>query len=211
MIYIEVILVFLLFASFGILHSFLASLNIKEKLVVKIGNKIAFYRLFYNIFSVLLLIFIYEISPKPNLVIYDLQFPYDIITFALQVLSLFGLIWSTKEIDLKEFAGISQIIRYYNNTYNIEELDEKQSLRIEGAFKFVRHPIYFFSILFLGLRPQMDLFYLTMFISFVIYFYVGSFYEEKKLIKIFGEDYLKYQKSVPRIFPIKFKRKKNEN
>jgi protein-S-isoprenylcysteine O-methyltransferase Ste14 len=42
-----------------------------------------------------------------------------------------------------------------------------------------------------------------MFISFVVYFYIGSVYEERKLIKIFGNDYLEYQKMVSRIFPVK--------
>ncbi len=206
MILLDIVIIFLLFSSFGLFHSILASLQFKEKLAQKIGNKIAFYRLFYNLTSLLLLIFVYEISPKPNLIVYDLQFPFDIITFVLQLLSLIGIIWASKEIDLKEFAGISQIIRYLKNEYKIEDLDEKQTLKIKGAFKFVRHPIYFFSILFLGFRPQMDLFYLIMFISFVLYFFIGSVYEEKKLVKIFGEDYLQYQKSVPGIFPFKFKK-----
>lgn len=206
MILLDVVIIFLLFSLFGLFHSLLASLHFKERLAKKIGNKIAFYRLFYNLISLFLLLFVYEVSPKPNFMIYDLQFPFDIITFALQVVSLFGLVWASKEIDLKEFVGISQIMRYFKNEYKIEDLDEKQNIRINGAFKFVRHPIYFFSILFLGLRPQMDLFYLTMFISFVIYFYIGSIYEEKKLVEIFGEDYVQYQKSVPRIFPFKFRK-----
>lgn len=206
MIYFDVILIFILFSIFGLIHSFLASLEFKKKLAAQIGNKIAFYRLFYNIFSIFLFVFIYEISPKPNVIVYDLKFPYDIITFALQIVSLFGLIWASKEIDMKEFFGISQIYRYVNNEYEMDDLDEKQKLRINGAFKFVRHPIYFFSILFLGLRPQMDLFYFTAYITIVLYFYVGSIYEEKKLLKIFGNEYLQYQKTVPRIFPIKFKK-----
>lgn len=206
MILFDILVIFLLFSSFGLLHSIFASLHFKKKLAEKIGNKIAFYRLFYNLISILFLLFVYEISPKPNLIVYDLQFPFDIITFALQVISLFGLIWASKEIDLKEFVGISQIVRYFKNEYKTEDLDEKQNLRIKGAFKFVRHPIYFFSILFLGFRPQMDLFYLETFIIFVLYFYVGSIYEEKKLVKIFGQDYINYQKLVPRIFPLKFKK-----
>ncbi|MFA7229193.1 MAG: isoprenylcysteine carboxylmethyltransferase family protein, partial [Melioribacteraceae bacterium] len=93
---------------------------------------------------------------------------------------------------------------YLKGTYNTGDLDEKLVLKIEGAFKFVRHPIYFFSILFLGLRPAMNLFYLVMFICIVLYFYVGSFYEERKLVKFFGDEYREYQKKVPRIFPVKF-------
>ena len=49
----------------------------------------------------------------------------------------------------------------------------------------------------------MDLFYLVMFISITLYFYIGSFYEEKKLVEKYGVEYKEYQKKVPRIFPIK--------
>jgi protein-S-isoprenylcysteine O-methyltransferase Ste14 len=52
-------------------------------------------------------------------------------------------------------------------------------------------------------RAEMDLFYLTMFISFTAYFYIGSYYEEKKMVSIFGNEYADYQDKVPRIFPIK--------
>jgi len=84
------------------------------------------------------------------------------------------------------------------------ELDEELTLRIEGPYRYSRHPVYFFSIMFLLFRPAMDLFYLTVFLCIVIYFYIGSFYEEKKLIKNFGKIYSRYKESVPRIFPVKF-------
>jgi len=85
--------------------------------------------------------------------------------------------------------------------YDISDMDEKQNFKIEGAYKFVRHPIYLFSILFLTFRPTMSLFYLVMLICIIVYFYVGSFYEERKLVDKFGDEYLLYQKKVPRIFP----------
>lgn len=204
MIFIDVILIFFLFALFGISHTFLASNKIKIALAQKLGVKIAFYRLFYNVSSVLIFVAVYALAPKPNVTVYDLQYPFDIITFALQVASLAGLYWATRLIDLKEFVGIAQIERYLHDEYVTEELDERTELKVEGAFKFVRHPIYFFSILFLALRPTMDLFYLIMFVSVIIYFYVGSIYEEKKLVEKFGDEYREYQKNVPRLLPIKF-------
>lgn len=204
MIFFDVLIIILLFAAFSVSHTWLASIKLKESLALKLGNKIAFYRLFYNVSSMVIFFVFYAISPKPDLIVYDLRFPFDIITFALQVLSLAGLIWAARSVSLKEFSGIAQIERYLNGTYNTGDLDEKLVLKIEGAFKFVRHPIYFFSILFLGLRPAMNLYYLVMFICIVIYFYVGSFYEERKLVKFFGDEYREYQKKVPRIFPVKF-------
>ena len=49
----------------------------------------------------------------------------------------------------------------------------------------------------------MDLFYAVFFMCIVIYFYIGSYYEEEKLGKYFGTVYNDYRKSVPKIFPFK--------
>jgi protein-S-isoprenylcysteine O-methyltransferase Ste14 len=202
-------MILLLFVVFGISHSILASNKIKEQIVEKVGNKIAFYRLFYNLSSLIIFLALYEIAPKPNLVIYDLPYPWDLIIFGLQVISLAGLIWSVLPVDLKEFLGISQIIRWWNGNYKLDELDEHKTFIVKGAFKYSRHPIYFFTILFLGLRPTMDLFYLTVFLCITAYFIIGSFYEEDKLVEHFGESYKKYQQRVPRLIPIKLTQNKS--
>ncbi len=199
----DVLIILFLFFLFGLTHSILASRKFKLYLTKKLGNKIAFYRLSYNLFSFLILYLFFVIAPKPDIIIYDLPAPYDILILVLQFVSLAGFFWSIKYFSGKEFLGISQIKRYFNNEYNIKELDEQLTLRISGPYKYSRHPIYFFSILFLLFRPIMDLFYVTLFVCIVSYFYIGSFYEEKKLVEKFGEFYKNYQKQVPRIFPAK--------
>lgn len=201
---VDIIVITFLFSLFAVSHSFLVSIKTKKLLVEKIGDKIAFYRLFYNISSLLIFLFIFALSPKPSNIIYDLQFPFDIMIFVFQIFSSLGLLWAISKVNLQEFIGISQIKRYMENRYDINELDEKMEFVIEGPFKFSRHPIYLFSILFLAFRPTMDLFYLIFFINIFIYFYVGSYFEDKKLVETFGKRYLDYQKSVPRIFPMNF-------
>jgi protein-S-isoprenylcysteine O-methyltransferase Ste14 len=208
MIFLDITIIILLFAFFALSHSLLASNTFKKKLSEKLAGKIAFYRLFYNLASLIIFAAVYSLAPKPNVILYDLQFPFDIITFALQVLSLIGLFWSAKHLNLKEFIGIAQIERYLNGTYQINDLDAKILFNANGANKYVRHPVYFFSILFLGFRPTMSLFYLIMFICLVFYFYAGSIFEERKLVELFGDEYKKYQKDVPRLLPLKFRNSK---
>ncbi len=190
-----------MFSIFAVSHSILASHKLKTKLTAVLGEKIAFYRLFYNIFSTLFFLAIYYFLPKPDFLIYDLPYPFDFAIVFLQIIAGIFLIWTAKLINLKEFVGISQVIRFYKKEYSLDDLDEKLELRIEGPFKISRHPIYLFSTLFLILRPMMDFFYLIFLLNLIFYFYIGSYYEEMKLLTIFGSDYEEYQKSVPKIFP----------
>ena len=201
----DVSVILILFSLFAISHSILASSKIKRNLVESIGEKIAFYRLFYNLSSLLIFLFIYELSPKPDFLIYDLKFPFDIIIFVLQIIAAIGFLWAVSLINLREFLGISQIQRYLKHEYKIAELDEHMELVFKGPFKYSRHPVYLFSILFLGLRPTMDLFYFIFYLVIVLYFIIGSYFEERKLVERFGQIYIDYQKEVPRIIPIKFR------
>jgi len=198
----DVIVIVLLFAFFGYTHSLLASEKVKFQFKNLFGDLIAFYRFLYNLLSVISLYVIYLLSPKPHIKIYDLQNPYDLIILIPQFLSLAGIIWVFKYICFREFLGLDQIKRFINKRYTTE-LDEEFTLRIEGLYRYSRHPIYFFSITFLLFRPTMDLFYLTFFVCTVAYFYIGSYYEEKKLVRQFGEVYENYRKEVPRIIPYK--------
>ncbi len=208
----DVIVIFLLFVVLFVLpHSLLASNKVKQKIKEKAGRTIAFYRLFYNIVSILTFLLFYKLSPKPRLVIYDLDYPFDILMVVLQFISLIGLFWAASHICVKEFLGINQVKRYLLGSYNDEDLDESSALTFSGPYAFSRHPIYLFSMLFLIFRPSMDLFYLTMLLCIIGYFYVGSIYEEKKLVEKFGELYTDYQKNVSRIFPLKLKRYKIED
>jgi methanethiol S-methyltransferase len=204
---IDIFIILVLFGLFGYLHSFLASNKIKKNIAEKAGNQIAFYRIFYNVISIFTFSAFYELSPKPDMMIYELRPPYDLIIFSLQALCLFGFVFVFIQWDWKEFAGFSQISRYYEGTYNIEEMDAKPVFYTKGLYKISRHPLYMFFILFMVLRPYMDLFHMIFLVCSIIYIYIGSYFEEKKLIEKFGDEYLGYIERVPRIFPVKMFKK----
>ncbi len=199
----EVITLIVLFALYGFIHSVLASEKVKILFRKIFGKFIAFYRLGYNVFALIGLYFIWDLAPQPSLQIYQLSSPFDYLVLIPQFLALAGMIWCFKYISFKEFVGLNQFDRYLKNEISDSDLDEKYTLRIEGPYKYSRHPVYFFSIIFLMFRAEMNLSYLTMFMSFTAYFYIGSYYEEKKLVRLFGDVYKDYQKNVPRIFPYK--------
>jgi methanethiol S-methyltransferase len=220
-----IIIDILAFSLFALLHTLLASFKIKRLITQKMGNVIAFYRITYNLFFLFLFFYLFEELPRPDIELFELKFPWDIIILVPQILSLAGIIWTLRYFSINEFIGFSQIKRWREGTFiagreyevpesdsqsgtvhnkrdSIDVLDEKLTLNIEGPYKVVRHPLYLFTIIFLVLRPTMDLFYLIFLIFLIAYFYIGSFYEERKLVSVFGDQYRKYQGSVHRLFPI---------
>jgi len=201
--FIDIISILLLVFSFCALHSLFATRYAKNFVKRHAGNYMAFYRLGYNALSVFLLMLIVDLAPRPPFIIYDLPYPFDLVIYGVQVISLGFIVYTFALTNFREFLGVNQVFRRLDGEYLPEELDERNTFRKEKMYKYMRHPGYFFTIVFMAARPQMDVFYFTAFISFSCYFYIGSFLEEKKLIKQFGDSYIEYQKSVPRIFPLK--------
>ncbi len=199
MIFFDVIGIVVLFTLFALLHSILASSSVKYRLKSKLGSKFAFYRLFYNSVSLISLLFILKLSPSPDIVLYDLPNPYDLIIISLQIFPLFGLILTLKHINLLEFLGISQIISYVKRT----SIEESNEFIISGPFKKSRNPLYILITLFLTLRPTMDLSYFVWFLCVISYFIIGAKLEERKLLYKFGVRYLEYKNRVSALLSIK--------
>ena len=70
-----------------------------------------------------------------------------------------------------------------------------------GCYSVVRHPLYFFSLLFMVFNPVMTMQWLLLTIMSSIYFVVGSLIEEKRMVAEFGDAYRSYQRDVPFLIP----------
>ncbi len=76
-------------------------------------------------------------------------------------------------------------------------------LKVNGIHQYVRHPLYSGTILFVcGLFfifPTLS--NLIAAVLLVLYVITGIIFEEKKLIKEFGANYLRYMERVPKLIP----------
>jgi protein-S-isoprenylcysteine O-methyltransferase Ste14 len=99
-----------------------------------------------------------------------------------------------KNYSGQEFLGLD---------FNKKEKQQNPSLTTSGLNKYVRHPLYFASVLivwgyFLA-KPDVTILIMTSVIS--VYLIIGTKLEEQKLIKEFGEQYKAYIKKVPMLLP----------
>jgi len=86
--------------------------------------------------------------------------------------------------------------------------NKTKNLICEGPYSMVRNPLYFFSFfgaIGLGLATENLLIIGLIVILFIIYYPFVIMGEEKKLIEVHGEEFLKYMKHVPRFIPNPFK------
>jgi len=189
---VDYLLITLFWLIYFFLHSFLASRKIKNRLIPSVFTKERHFRLFYSVISLLGLLFFFYVVLILVEVIY--VFTPSVFSYSVGLLTLFiGLIVAKrafKPFDLSSFIGVSE---------------EKDSLTTGGLYEKIRHPLYLATIvLILGafvIFPTYGM--LTSTVCIFIYLPIGIYFEEKKLIRQYGESYEKYRNHTPPIFSLK--------
>ena len=185
---------------FAAVHSVLASLRFKDRLRASMGERAyhGTYRLIYNLVSLVTIAPILLITWRSGQVIWELESNSRWFFDILQVIGILGVLIALFQIDLVQFSGLSQIIALWRGA----DLPlPREGIQTRGVYCLVRHPLYFFSLLALWpVYPMTD----TLFafnVMTTLYFAIGSYFEERRMLHLFGEDYAAYQKRVRWIFP----------
>lgn len=189
-------------AAFSILHSMLASLTAKALARQWLGQRTAdgLYRLFYNLFATLTVIppLILAVLLPDGPPVWRLPTSLLLVTLPLQLVALGATVVSLWRVDLPRFLGLRQFFRLLAGEPEPRDLPV---LRTDGVHGWVRHPLYFFSLVVIWLLPVMTPNLLALNVGLTLYFWIGSIFEERKLAQEFGEAYRAHQRRVPRLFP----------
>ena len=187
--------------AFGVIHSLAATLWFKEWIKVKMGYWFKYYRLMYSFFALISLL---------GVLYYQFHIPSKIFFKYAQIQYVFGLLIGTAGLVL---MGIC-IRSYFFNISGLEVFFKKEKVSVlntSGIHQWVRHPLYLGTLLFvwgcLLLSPLIS--NLVSCIMITLYTFVGMYFEEKKLLKEFGNKYSIYQQKVPMIIPFLKKRTLN--
>jgi protein-S-isoprenylcysteine O-methyltransferase Ste14 len=180
-------------AVWGIVHSIMASLGFKDLLQRTFGDGfMKFYRLFYNVFSAVSFApILYLMIVLPDRDLYQVSPPWSYLMLAGQGISVLMLFVAVLQTDALHFVGLRQIF----------DSEKKGSLITSGLYRFVRHPLYTFGLLILWLSPNMSVNTLIVYSSLTIYILAGAYFEEKKLLREFGQEYAEYKTVTPMLIP----------
>lgn len=193
--------ILLAMAIWGALHSVTASLKAKAIGEQWLGKRTSegFYRLVYNLLAgVTFLPVMATVALLPAQPLYTLPGVVLPVTGLLQLAATLMVMVVLVQVDLPRFLGLRQLSRWLQG-----QPDPRDTPRLNtaGVYGWVRHPLYFFSLVLLWLTPVMTTNVLAFNLGATLYFWVGSIYEERKLVAEFGEVYRQHQRRVPRLLP----------
>ncbi|MEL6306615.1 MAG: DUF1295 domain-containing protein [Chloroflexota bacterium] len=194
------LLIILWMVGFSLLHSLMADRRFKRSLdsVFSERFRLGWYRLFYNAISVITLAPIFIYSALNAEAIYSISGIGAFVMMSIQLVGLIGATLSIIQIDWLRFAGFRQAWAYLKD----QPLPlNSEPLTTTGLYAYMRHPLYFFSLLLLWFTPTMTTTGLAFNIGATAYFVLGSIVEERRMVQAFGKDYVAYQKQVSWMIP----------
>ena len=179
------------------LHSAMITISVTDYFKKLLGPNYRFYRLVFNIISVLTLI-------PVALFAYSVQTPaifqWNGYLRLGQVLLLGMAVWffflGGRHYDIRQVLGIKQI---KEGTADLAITDTGE-LDTSGVLGMTRHPWYLATMLLIWGR-QMDVSTIIINLILTSYLIVGTYLEEKKLLREFGENYRNYQNKVSMLIP----------
>ncbi|MCB9112958.1 MAG: isoprenylcysteine carboxylmethyltransferase family protein [Anaerolineales bacterium] len=185
----SIFLILLSLAIWGVIHSILASHFAKDMLKGFFGR---LYRLGYNVFAVVSFApILYLAATLPDAPVYRVPAPWSFVMMGIQLLSALLLLIALLQTDTLSFVGLRQLF----------EEEKPERLITRGLYKLIRHPLYTFSLMFVWFTPTMSRNSLTLYVGVTLYLFVGAYFEERKLLREYGEDYAEYKRKTPMMIP----------
>ena len=157
----------------------------------------AYHRLLFTLYSAAATaaVLLYARS-LPDLPLYRIDGWVRYLFHGAQLLGAGLLLWTPW--DLKEFVGLRQWERYRKEGTQGSEL----RLFTGKGYGLVRHPLYLGCSLLLAFHPVQTRNGAATAAAVIAYFYLGTFFEERRLMRTFGDAYREYQRRVPRFLPL---------
>jgi len=173
------------------LHSLLAATSVKAFFAKKLAiTSPRTYRISYNVIGLMgiLLLFYFQFI-IPSSILFNTGFFTSSVSFCLLLAGLVIMIIAIRNYDWKSFVGITE--------------EKNYALVIAGMNRYVRHPLYSGTMLFvMGYFLWQPYFKnLMLMILMWVYLAIGIVFEERKLVKLYGDVYKNYQKKVKKMIP----------
>jgi protein-S-isoprenylcysteine O-methyltransferase Ste14 len=159
----------------------------------------AHHRLLFTLYSAIATaVALLYVRSLPDLPLYRIDGWIRLLFHGVQILGASLLLWTPW--DLKEFVGLRQWERHRKGDGDVEGRNE--GLFTGKGYALVRHPLYLGCSLLLAFHPDQTRNSAATAAAAIAYFYIGTFFEERRMERKFGEAYREYRRRVPRFLPL---------
>lgn len=183
---------------YGLQHSLLTT-----RLAVNIYNRLfpAYtWNLVYSVISVATLIVGFRYWEPSGVTLYRLMpgsFAYHVSVTGL-ALSLFLFFYCFKfTTSFWQWLGARQIVLKIMG----KEMPEYYRVREQGIKRYIRFPHHTSLVFFFWLHPVMTLDTLLLSIAATVYLYVGTYHQDRRGLRIIGEEWAEYRRRTNLLFP----------
>lgn len=111
-----------------------------------------------------------------------------------------GAWWGTRALGDFDALGVKPALRAFDS-----EKPANAPFIVRGPYRWVRHPLYLFSLIMIWSCPIFTVDRLLHNGLWTIWIVIGATMEERDLVGCFGEAYRSYQKTVPMLLPTSLK------
>lgn len=184
------------------LHSLLICRWWTSRMRAMLGQGFAWYRLFFNVFSLvtLLPVVFCQFSLK-QVILFEAPLWWTVLQAILCLYPLYMFYVGSKRHDLTSFLGLKQVRDHFAGR-------PQQASTFAPDFRGgVRHPWYSAGFVLVWIFGPMTDVTLAAKIILSGYFVVGAYLEGRKLLVEFGKPYAEYCRKVPMLIP-RFRMKK---
>ena len=115
--------------------------------------------------------------------------------------SILGMVWGMRALRSFDVFGNQQVLDHIR-ALHVRDMP----LTIRGPYRWVRHPLYFFTLVMIWCCPDLTLDRLLFNVLFTAWIVIGTILEERDLVAEFHETYLNYQRKVPMLIPWKLRK-----
>ena len=115
-------------------------------------------------------------------------------------LSVVGFAWGILALGSFDTFGLRPILDRLRGTDT-----PPMPFTVRGPYRWVRHPLYFFSLLMIWSYPYLTTDRLLFNILWTAWIVGATTLEERDLVAVFGETYRDYQREVPMLVPFRLR------
>jgi protein-S-isoprenylcysteine O-methyltransferase Ste14 len=154
----------------------------------------------YTIASGLVLLVLLAFWQSSENVLLDVQGVPEIIMRSFFFLAIVGTCWGMWALRSVDMFGLDAVIKNHK-----DEPTAVKPFSVRGPYRWVRHPLYLFTIMLFWSYPVITTDRLLLNILWTLWIVIGTALEERELVEDFGDDYRDYQAKVPMLFPRTFR------